>query len=236
MFETAPTTLDSITIARALPLDRAIDYQPMAKIDPTTLNQDMNYMMEVLKDLQDELETLRTQYAEIADKDSTATLLARIATISEDITTVRAQITALGDISTLRQTVTDLSTNVGTIDSRTNNLLDYVIESQMPSAENNYTWYRKYKSGWVEQGGCINTGGTSILVTLAVTMLNANYHIIVTGKHDSRTAGSTTSVSTNSGAITPTSFYVNNYVENAGNRDNGDAFWWMCCGFYNTAI
>lgn len=30
---------------------------------------------------------------------------------------------------------------------------DYVIETQIPTADNNYTWYRKYKSGWVEQGG-----------------------------------------------------------------------------------
>lgn len=30
---------------------------------------------------------------------------------------------------------------------------DFVVESQLPTAENNYTWYRKYKSGWVEQGG-----------------------------------------------------------------------------------
>ena len=177
VFEIAPTTLDSITIARALPLERTIDYQPTAKIDPTTLNQDMNYTMEVLKDLQDELETLRTQYAEIADKDSTATLLARIAAISEDIATVRAQITALGDISTLRQTVTDLSTNVGVIDSRTSNLLDYVIESQMPSAENNYTWYRKYKSGWVEQGKTLTFTTTEQTTTLPITMASTNYSV-----------------------------------------------------------
>ena len=31
--------------------------------------------------------------------------------------------------------------------------IDYVVESQLPTAENNYTWYRLYKSGWVEQGG-----------------------------------------------------------------------------------
>ena len=30
---------------------------------------------------------------------------------------------------------------------------DYVVESQLPTAGNGYTWYRKYKSGWVEQGG-----------------------------------------------------------------------------------
>ena len=34
---------------------------------------------------------------------------------------------------------------------------DYVIAWQTPTAENNYTWYRKYKSGWVEQGGQINS-------------------------------------------------------------------------------
>lgn len=31
--------------------------------------------------------------------------------------------------------------------------VDYVIESQEPTSANGYTWYRKYKSGWVEQGG-----------------------------------------------------------------------------------
>ena len=29
---------------------------------------------------------------------------------------------------------------------------DYVIETQLPTEENNYSWYRLYKSGWVEQG------------------------------------------------------------------------------------
>ena len=29
---------------------------------------------------------------------------------------------------------------------------DAVIDYQEPTADNGYTWYRKYKSGWVEQG------------------------------------------------------------------------------------
>ncbi len=186
VFETAPTALDSITIARALPLGRTIDYQPTAKIDPTTVNQDMNYLMEVLKDLKDEFDTLHTQYTEIADKDSATTLLARIAAISEDIATVSAQITALGDIGTLRQTVTDLSTTVGghttsigTLDSRTSNISDYVIQSQMPTAENNYTWYRKYKSGWVEQGGYTSMTDAVITINLPVTMSDTNYTLLL---------------------------------------------------------
>ena len=188
VFETAPTALDCITIARSLPLSRTIDYQPTAKIDPTTVNQDMNYLMEVLKDLKDEFDTLHTQYTEIADKESATALLAQITAIHDEIVAVDAQITALGDISTLRQTVTDLSTTVGghttsigTLDSRTSNISDYVIASQTPSADNNYTWYRKYKSGWIEQGGKISTTSSGTTVNLPVTMSDANYTINATG-------------------------------------------------------
>lgn len=50
---------------------------------------------------------------------------------------------------------------------------DFVIESQVPTAENNYTWYRKYKSGWVEQGGVSNSAS----VTFPVEFSNTNYTI-----------------------------------------------------------
>lgn len=30
---------------------------------------------------------------------------------------------------------------------------DYVVATQEPTSANGYTWFRKYKSGWVEQGG-----------------------------------------------------------------------------------
>ena len=93
VFESAPTSLDSITIARSLPLSRIVDYQPTAKIVPTTLNQDMNYMMEVLKDQQDEFDTLCSQYHDIADKESTTTLLAKITEIGQQITTIGQRIT-----------------------------------------------------------------------------------------------------------------------------------------------
>ena len=59
--------------------------------------------------------------------------------------------------------------------------IDFVIESQLPTAENNYTWYRKYRSGWVEQGGSADfsaTSGTVYTVTLLVTMADANYTAI----------------------------------------------------------
>lgn len=110
VFETAPTTLDNITIARSLPLTRIADYQPTAKIEPTTLNQDLNYLMEVIKDKQDELDTLCAQYSEIADKESTTTLLARISAIHDEIVAIDAKITALGDVTQLAKK-TEIPTN-----------------------------------------------------------------------------------------------------------------------------
>lgn len=113
--------------------------------------------------------------------------------------------------------------------------VDYIIEMQNPSAQNNYTWYRKYNSGWVEQGGYITSGGGTISVTLPVTMADANYQIILTGEHNSTTAGSTTSVSTNPYPVTTTGFYVNNYIENGSTRGDGDAFWWEVKGMGATS-
>lgn len=57
---------------------------------------------------------------------------------------------------------------------------DYVVDFQAPTAANNYTWYRKYKSGWVEQGGVTNysTGGQT--VDLPVIMADTNYSVSVT--------------------------------------------------------
>ena len=63
-----------------------------------------------------------------------------------------------------------------------------VIDFQAPTAQNNYTWYRKYADGWVEQGG-VYTGsvsaGNSVAITLAVTMSDANYTLNITGEQNS---------------------------------------------------
>ena len=55
---------------------------------------------------------------------------------------------------------------------------DYVTEWQTPNSENDYVWYRKYKSGWVEMGG--TTTGNANSVTLPVTMADTNYTVIRT--------------------------------------------------------
>lgn len=49
-----------------------------------------------------------------------------------------------------------------------------VIEKQDPTAANNYTWYRKYSDGWVEQGGrCSGAGYQTI--NLLTPMADGNY-------------------------------------------------------------
>lgn len=61
---------------------------------------------------------------------------------------------------------------------------DYVIDFQAPTAANSYTWYRKYKSGWVEQGGCYENAtdaqDITTRVTLPITMADNLYTAIAT--------------------------------------------------------
>jgi len=64
------------------------------------------------------------------------------------------------------------------LDFANTNMIDYVVESQEPNAGNGYTWYRKYKSGWVEQGGQISSttaSSASKTVNLPITMTDTNY-------------------------------------------------------------
>ena len=59
---------------------------------------------------------------------------------------------------------------------------DAVIDYQEPTSANNYTWYRKYKSGWIEQGqGSHVTSGTTLTIVLPVEMANADYNVSALG-------------------------------------------------------
>lgn len=49
-----------------------------------------------------------------------------------------------------------------------------VIEFQEPTAANNYTWYRKYADGWVEQGGYV-AAGNGTTANFPITMADNNY-------------------------------------------------------------
>jgi len=58
---------------------------------------------------------------------------------------------------------------------------DYVVDFQAPTSANNYTWYRKYKSGWVEQGG-LTTDSESTTHNLVIPMADTNYMLVVMNK------------------------------------------------------
>lgn len=63
---------------------------------------------------------------------------------------------------------------------------DYVVDFQAPTATNNYTWYRKYKSGWVEQGGTFvatfnNSRTTYATITMPIAMQDTNYSVVAQG-------------------------------------------------------
>lgn len=62
-------------------------------------------------------------------------------------------------------------------DLNTDDAVDVVVEYQHPTADNNYTWFRRYKSGWVEQGGI---SGAQV-ITLPVPMADTHYGITMTG-------------------------------------------------------
>ena len=87
---------------------------------------------------------------------------------------------------------TDLNGKADTDLSNVLSNIDYVVESQFPTADNNYTWYRKYKSGWVEQGG-IWTGSLSASngndartnVALPIEMKDINYIVNITNNSGS---------------------------------------------------
>ena len=60
---------------------------------------------------------------------------------------------------------------------------DFVVAFQRPTSANNYTWYRKYKSGWVEQGGSADTStavNNTITINLPITMANDRYTVNAT--------------------------------------------------------
>ena len=71
-----------------------------------------------------------------------------------------------------------LNNKVDLADGANQASVDYVIESQFPTAQNSYTWYRLYKSGWVEQGGFLDnipSGISGLSVTFLKEMADTAY-------------------------------------------------------------
>lgn len=191
-FAPAPKSTDIVTIERDLQYNRLIDYQETLPLNPKIVNLDMNYFFELLKDIKGKLKGFSDTYSEFTDTPSAQNLLERInAVMTEienlgDITTIRTNISELGtsitnltnSLNSLTTAVGTNTTNIGLLNTFQDGILDYVVETQSPTANNNYTWYRKYKSGWVEQGGKqTGTSTGSVTITLPTEMADTNYNI-----------------------------------------------------------
>lgn len=77
-------------------------------------------------------------------------------------------------------TDTALETCTGVLADVANLKTHDVIEFQAPTAQNNYTWYRKYRDGWVEQGGFATSSQAGTQVNLPITMADSNYSVQAT--------------------------------------------------------
>lgn len=104
-----------------------------------------------------------------------------------------------------------------------------VIAFQAPTAENNYTWYRKYADGWVEQGGISDSGTSAQTISLPVTMANTNYTIEVTSVSSS---SNNNVIIVGFESVTTTSFVTRtNVVNNASATATAtSARRWLVCG------
>lgn len=96
---------------------------------------------------------------------------------------------------------------------------DYVIAWQTPTADNNYTWYRKYKSGWVEQGGRTRVGeiqnGTQN-ITLPIEMSDNQYWCILSWLGREGNSGAYSGI-TKSDNSTPTTLVIQVYLTGTHN-------------------
>ena len=110
--------------------------------------------------------------------------------------------------------INELSDKANTDLSNINVNIDYVIENWQST--NGNSWYRKYKSGWIEQGGKftggIVTGGT---ITLPIPFSDTNYIAFVI------------QISTNNAGTDTNANRVRNLTENsfAYYANSGTGFW-----------
>lgn len=81
----------------------------------------------------------------------------------------------------------DQQINLDNLNNSINTMYSHrLVAFQEPTVTNNYTWYRKYADGWVEQGGKTLASiywyknGFDYSVKLPVRMKDTNYHVLAT--------------------------------------------------------
>ena len=156
--------------------------------------------------------------------DSTDNTLATVKYIKQKETALTESVTNItSDITTLEQTIATLTQTITTLTNKITALEDNdrVIETYRTTT----SFYRKYASGWVEQGGYSgsNTGNQVVTIPLLIEMLDTNYNIQLTRSAAQNQVLQVYEESTNDDSKATTSFKV--YWEGGSG-----AFYWYVCG------
>ena len=103
-----------------------------------------------------------------------------------------------------------------------------VIAFQVPTAGNNYTWYRKYADGWVEQGGYTITNTNPRTVTFLVEMADTNYQVLANVKNATDNAATFT-LQPRTLSTTGMEVYCT-YGASHGHGGSGETYYWEVKG------
>ena len=107
--------------------------------------------------------------------------------------------------------------------------IDYVVDYKKPT-DSDPTWYRKYKSGWLEQGGItgIVADFETATITLPLQFLDTHYTV----SYANWRAGTTDDGTWNNAAIlnNSTKSTTSFQIYSRGKTDGGKIFTWHACG------
>jgi len=175
-FDSPPPEGTKITIERRLRMERSIDYHPTLQVDPIHLNRDLNFFMECVKEFDRRLLNLQSledlDAGEIAEKIEAVNAL--IASLEDEADSAHE-----ADLGSITEAIAAINAALAALEERISNLppppADYIIGTSSAGAN---AWWRKWSSGWVEQGMPISitsTGGS--VFHLPVAMANTTYAV-----------------------------------------------------------
>jgi hypothetical protein len=105
--------------------------------------------------------------------------------------------------------------------------LDFVVE-YWDSGDGEYGWYRKYRSGWIEQGGKSRSNNGHHYITLFVPFSGGHYHAAATPWRTGDIAGEVVSCYANTDSYTVLHVYADGYPSPI---DYNNAITWYACGY-----
>jgi hypothetical protein len=220
-----PAAGDRITISRRIQLDRVVAYQPSLAITQSALNMDLNFVMETLKDFHGRI-------AELSNVENLPEFLVEVGTLQEQITELGdlrdfAKLSDIPDIAPISENLTGINGQLAMLAEQVG-VMDIVAETNIVTGQAMPNpWFRRYKSGWVEQGGAITSGGDNqgIAVILPVRMSDGNYWKNKVLRQASSMASNNVFIA-DKGAGQPADTVTTAYFSNQG----GNGFYWEVKG------